>query len=129
MTAGQTGVKFKTGGRMGSGRETPSCGLFSLDVFCRLLWLWIIIGVGIGSAVWWLAGGQEGFDCKTADMWDPAHRLHFGGLFLDESLCIPQISGHHWHRSCCVGEWLSVHEWLTRGNDSCLSELFYQAVS
>lgn len=68
MTAGGTGVKFKTGGWMGSSRETPSCGLFSFDVFCRLLWLWIIIGIGIGSAMWvdgWLAGGQEDFDCKN----------------------------------------------------------------
>lgn len=83
---------------MGSIREAPSCGLFSLDIFCRLLWLWIIIGVGIGSAVRvdeWPAGGQEVLDCKTADMRDPAHRLHFGRLFLDDTLCIPQASGRH----------------------------------
>lgn len=101
---------------MGSSRGIPSCGLFPLNVFCDLLWLWIVIGIGIGSTVWvdeWLASGQEDFDCKTADIWDPAHRLHFGGLFLDEFSYIPQASGRHWYRSCCVCEWLLLHGWLT----------------
>lgn len=52
MTGGRAGVKLETGGHMGSSRGIPFCGLFPLNVFCDLLWLWTVIGIGIGSAVW-----------------------------------------------------------------------------
>lgn len=68
MTDGRTGGILQTVGHMVSNRETPSCGLISLDVFKDPssfgLSLELALGVLCGWVNEWRADGQEDFDCK-----------------------------------------------------------------